>query len=87
MNFTVYINSQKSRVRTEHDGEMQLIAPEGQVCTIYGCVLPVRDSEDILREIDSLPGLNAREREECARIRRAASARTQPRGMAYTVGA
>lgn len=77
LNYAAYIKAQIMRVRAERDGEMQLITPDGQTYTLSHGKQPVRDSEDILREIDGLRGLNVEERETFAQIRRASAARSQ----------
>lgn len=70
MNFTAYIQNQKSRIRARHEGELFLVSADG--------VYPLRDTEEILSEMNGLPGLNVSEREQAASIssfrRRAATA-------------
>ena len=62
MNFAAYITSQKMRIRAERADEAELITADGQTVIVAGCVCELRDSADILREIDGLCGLNKRER-------------------------
>ncbi len=70
MNFTAYIRSQKMRIRAERAGEIDLITSDGQTYTVYDGVYVVRDSEELLRELDSLRGLNTRERAFYAGVKR-----------------
>ncbi len=54
MNFTAYIERQKSIIRNRHAGEVFLMH--------RGEVIPVDDSEKLLKELSNLKGLNTRER-------------------------
>lgn len=54
MNFTAYIERQKSLIRSRHEGETFLMH--------RGEIIPVNDSEKLLKELSSLKGLNTRER-------------------------
>lgn len=54
MNFTAYIERQKSIIRHRHDGETYLLGK--------GEVIPLTESEKIFVELSSLKGLNKRER-------------------------
>lgn len=63
MNFTAYIQSQKNQIRSRHRGELFLISADG-VCAL-------RSTEEIFKEMNSLKGLNVREREGFAGISRA----------------
>lgn len=54
MNFTAYIERQKSIIRSRHEGETFLIEK--------GEVIPVSESEKLLSELSRLKGLNKRER-------------------------
>ncbi len=54
MNFAAYITSQKMRIRAERADEAELITADGQTVIVAGCVCELRDSADILREIDGL---------------------------------
>ena len=54
MNFTAYIERQKRIIRQRHEGEVFLMH--------RGEVIPVDDSEKLLKELSSLKGLNTRER-------------------------
>lgn len=58
MNFTAYIERQKSLIRSRHDGETYFM--EGEEC------MPVSVTEKILCELSSLKGLNTRERQRAA---------------------
>lgn len=54
MNFTAYIERQKSLIRGRHIGETYLLHKEES--------MPVSVSEKILAELSSMRGLNTRER-------------------------
>lgn len=54
MNFTAYIERQKNIIRKRHEGEEFLMH--------RGEVIPMDDSEKILKELANLKGLNTRER-------------------------
>lgn len=54
MNFTAYIERQKSLIRGRHIGETYLLQKEES--------MPVSVSEKILEELSSMRGLNTRER-------------------------
>jgi hypothetical protein len=54
MNFTAYVDRQKSLIRQRHEGETYLIENKK--------VFVVRDSEEILVEMNELKGLNKAER-------------------------
>ena len=62
INYAAYINSQKMRVRADREDELELLTPDGQSFTIYGGTRPIRDSREILSELDGLRGLNVGER-------------------------
>ncbi len=66
-NFTAYINMQKSRIRAEREEDIELLTSDGQTVTLYGGAHIVRDSLEILEEIDGLCGLNTAERARAAR--------------------
>lgn len=55
MNFTAYIERQKSFIRSRHEGEMYF-ADKGEY-------MPLSVTEKILNELSSLKGLNTRERQ------------------------
>lgn len=76
LNYAAYIISQKTRIRAEHESDIELIFG-GQIFTVSNGADMLRDSEVILNEIDGLAGLNTSEREACARIRRAAMQRSE----------
>lgn len=65
MNFTAYIERQKSIIRSRHEGETFLIDK--------GEAIPLSDREKLLEELDSMRGLNVFERIR-ANIRRAVGA-------------
>ena len=54
MNFTAYIERQKNIIRHRRDGETYLIQ--------NGEEIPVSDTDRLLIELESLKGLNRRER-------------------------
>jgi hypothetical protein len=54
MNFTAYVDRQKNLIRQRHEGETYLIDSNKSFI--------VRDSEEILVEMDALKGLNKAER-------------------------
>ena len=54
MNFTAYIERQKRIIRQRHEGEVFLMH--------RGEVIPMDDSEKLLKELSDLKGLNTRER-------------------------
>lgn len=54
MNFTAYIERQKRIIRKRHEGETFLM--------YRGEVIPMDDSEKLLKELSDLKGLNTRER-------------------------
>lgn len=54
MNYTAYIERQKSIIRGRHEGELFLIE-KGEVIT-------VSESEKLFDELNKLKGLNTRER-------------------------
>ena len=54
MNFMAYIERQKRIIRERHEGEVFLVH--------RGDVIPLGDSEKLLKELSSLKGLNTRER-------------------------
>lgn len=54
MNYTAYIERQKSLIRERHEGELFLL-DKGEVIT-------VSESEKLLDELDRMKGLNVRER-------------------------
>lgn len=54
MNFTAYIERQKSLIRGRHVGETYLVRKEES--------MPLSVSEKLLGELSSLKGLNTRER-------------------------
>jgi hypothetical protein len=54
MNFTAYVDRQKNLIRQRHEGETYLIDNSK--------VFVVRDSEEILVEMNALKGLNKAER-------------------------
>ena len=58
INYAAYLNSQKMRVRADREDELELLTPDGQSFTIYGGARPIRDSREILSELDGLRGLN-----------------------------
>ena len=62
INYAAYINSQKMRVRADREDELELLTADGQSFTIYGGARPIRDSREILSELDGLRGLNVGER-------------------------
>ena len=62
INYAAYINSQTMRVRADREDELELLTPDGQSFTIYGGARPIRDSREILSELDGLRGLNVGER-------------------------
>ncbi len=55
MNFTAYIERQKSLIRGRHTGETYLL--------VKGESMPLSVSEKLLCELSSLKGLNVRERQ------------------------
>lgn len=57
MNFTAYIQKQKSIIRRRHEGQSFLIE--------NGELIPVPDRDKLLNELDSLGGLNVNERLNC----------------------
>ena len=60
LDYSAYIAVQRLRVRSRRSDEVELAkAPPQDFCG-------VRDSARILREIDSLPGLNMAERARCS---------------------
>ncbi|MGN0817922.1 MAG: hypothetical protein ACI4L9_03035 [Candidatus Coproplasma sp.] len=61
MNFTAYIQKQKNRIRERHEGEIFLVRKDG--------VFPLRDTSEIMKELNGLKGLNVSEREQAASIR------------------
>lgn len=63
MNFAAYIQKQKCAIRSRHEGETYLIYSDG--------VVPVRSTEEILRELDGLKGLNKEERAGYVSLKRA----------------
>ncbi len=54
MNFTAYIQRQKNLIRGRHEGETFLLEK--------GEVIPLSESDKLLCELESLKGLNKRER-------------------------
>ena len=60
--YRAYISAQKARIRAGREDEMELICSDGTIRPLSGCISPLRDSADILEEIDGLRGLNMRER-------------------------
>lgn len=62
MNFAALVQAQKMRIRAERACETHLISSDGRVYAISDGMRPLRDSEDILRELDGLRGLNTPER-------------------------
>ena len=61
MNFAALVQAQKMRIRAERTCETHFITSDG-VFTLSDGMRPLRDSEDILRELDGLRGLNTPER-------------------------
>ena len=61
MTFTAYIQRQKNIIRSRHEGEMLLVEK--------GEIINITNSELLLNELDSLKGLNKRERCEYAKRR------------------
>lgn len=61
-NFAAYIQAQKMRIRADRAGEIDFITSDGQTLTLSDGVCQLRDSEEIFAEIDSMRGLNTRER-------------------------
>ena len=59
MNFTAYIQRQKTIIRSRHTGETFLISG--------GEAFPLPDTEKLLSELDAMRGLNKRERTAFAR--------------------
>jgi hypothetical protein len=55
MTFSAYIQRQKSLIRERHEGEMFFICKDA-------CI-PVRSTEEIMREMENLEGLNKNERQ------------------------
>lgn len=55
MNFTAYIERQKSLIRERHEGELFLLEK--------GEVIPLSESEKLLSELAKIKGLNTRERQ------------------------
>lgn len=55
MNFTAYIERQKSLIRERHEGELFLLEK--------GEVIPLSESEKLLSELAEIKGLNTRERQ------------------------
>lgn len=55
MNFTAYIERQKSLIRERHEGELFLLEK--------GEVIPLSESEKLFAELAELKGLNTRERQ------------------------
>lgn len=53
MNFTAYIERQKSIIRERHEGEIFLMH--------RGEVIPMSESERLLKELSDMKGLNTRE--------------------------
>lgn len=62
MNFAALVQAQKMRIRAERACETHFISSDGRVSAIADGLRPLRDSEDILRELDGLRGLNTTER-------------------------
>ena len=60
MNFTAYIQKQKNQIRARHEGELFLVSSDG--------IYPLRPTEEIMREMDGLQGLNVKERQNAAGI-------------------
>ncbi len=54
MNFTAYIERQKSLIRERHEGELFLMEK--------GEVIPLSESEKLFAELSKIKGLNTRER-------------------------
>ena len=54
MDFTAYIERQKSLIRERHEGELFLLDK--------GEVIPLSDSEKLFAELSRMKGLNTRER-------------------------
>lgn len=54
MNFMAYIERQKRIIRKRHEGEVFLMH--------RGELIPVDDSERLLKELSNIKGLNTRER-------------------------
>lgn len=64
LDYSAYIAVQRLRVRSRRSDEAELSKAPTQECCHDFC--GVRDSARILREIDSLPGLNMAERTRCS---------------------
>ena len=54
MTFSVYIQRQKSLIRSRHEGE--------EFLSVCGNTVKLNSADDILKELDSLKGLNTAER-------------------------
>ncbi len=61
-NFAAYIEREKARVRAERECEIEFILPDGENIILSDGMRAVRDSSEILNEIDNLRGLNKKER-------------------------